>query len=299
LKLRLGRERLADDRLALEAVRKTAGSEVKLMVDFNQGLLQTQLDVYGEIADAMVHTAEAGFPPEEHALDMRLTLFRHLEEAWRQQDWGIWEVRGEPQHFTHSKVMTWVAFDRAARATEKLGYGGPADHWRKIADRIREEVCRNTFDEDLGTFVQAYGSKQVDASLLLLPLVGFLPPPGCTPISFSLHSKLKQKTRIGARVIKRYHAPAIPAARVLVHPTVAEDNKAALRRLQAQSNPVQLIAEMRAVQPEFGKRIDRRGFDGASEPVAPVDLKRPPGCGSPGSTATSVRPIAARIGGAR
>jgi GH15 family glucan-1,4-alpha-glucosidase len=142
----------------------------------NAAALQMQLDVYGEIADAMVHTVEAGFPPEERALDMRLTLFRFLEEIWQQRDWGIWEVRGEPQQFTHSKVMTWVAFDRAARAIETLGYEGPGHHWRKVADDIRADVCRNAFDESHGTFVLAYGSKQVDASLLLLPLVGFLPP---------------------------------------------------------------------------------------------------------------------------
>jgi GH15 family glucan-1,4-alpha-glucosidase len=101
----------------------------------------------------------------------------HLAKIWDQPDEGIWEVRGPPQHFTHSKVMAWVAFDRAVKIREQRGGSGQAlQRWRHVRDQIHEDVCRKAFDPDLGSFVQAYGSKALDASLLLLPLVGFLPP---------------------------------------------------------------------------------------------------------------------------
>jgi GH15 family glucan-1,4-alpha-glucosidase len=103
-------------------------------------------------------------------------LLDHLETIWREPDEGIWEVRGHRQHFTHSKVMAWVAFDRAVRAVEQLGVPGSLERWRKIRDAIHADVCQNGFDNELGSFVQAYGSKALDASLLLLPIVGFLPP---------------------------------------------------------------------------------------------------------------------------
>src|SRR5262249_25630744 len=96
--------------------------------------------------------------------------------AWRRPDEGIWEVRGPKRHFTHSKVMAWVALDRAVKAVEKFGLEGPADHWRRTRDAIHEEVCREGFHEELGSFVQGYGSRDLDASLLMIPLVGFLPP---------------------------------------------------------------------------------------------------------------------------
>src|SRR5262249_8834722 len=90
-------------------------------------------------------------------------------------DEGIWEVRGEPRHFTHSKVMAWVAFDRSIKSAETFGLKGPVDDWRRLRDEIHEEVCAKGYDRELGTFVQSFGSKQLDASLLLLPAVGFLP----------------------------------------------------------------------------------------------------------------------------
>jgi GH15 family glucan-1,4-alpha-glucosidase len=99
----------------------------------------------------------------------------YLTTAWRQPDTGIWEVRGGPQHFVHSKVMAWVAFDRAAHELEAQAFNEPGDHWREIADGIHAEVCERGFDRDINSFVQAYGSKRLDASLLLIPLVGFLP----------------------------------------------------------------------------------------------------------------------------
>ena len=100
----------------------------------------------------------------------------HLEMIWREPDEGIWEVRGPRQHFTHSKVMAWVAFDRAVKAVEQLSVDGPIEHWRGVRDAIHADVCQNAFDHEMGSFVQAYGSKTLDASLLLLAIVGFLPP---------------------------------------------------------------------------------------------------------------------------
>jgi GH15 family glucan-1,4-alpha-glucosidase len=143
----------------------------------NAAVAQTQLDVYGEILDALYHAQSHGLPPHKHGEAVGTVLLKHLARIWDQPDEGIWEVRGPRQHFTHSKVMAWVAFDRAVKILEQRGTTGKAtQRWQHIRDRIHADVCRNAFDPDLGSFVQAYGSKVLDASLLLLPLVGFLPP---------------------------------------------------------------------------------------------------------------------------
>ena len=136
---------------------------------------QLQIDVFGEIADAMFQTFKSGIAPSQREHDLRPIVLEYLASAWQQPDEGIWEVRGGPQHFVHSKVMAWVAFDRAADNLETQAYGDAGERWREIADQIHAEVCDRGFDRDLNTFVQAYDSKQVDASLLLIPLVGFLP----------------------------------------------------------------------------------------------------------------------------
>jgi GH15 family glucan-1,4-alpha-glucosidase len=107
---------------------------------------------------------------------MACAMLAHLETVWEQPDEGLWEVRGGRQHFTHSKVMTWVALDRMVRATEEFGRRGPADRWRALRDRVHAEVCARAYDPALGAFVQAYDSKQLDAAVLQIPLVGFLPP---------------------------------------------------------------------------------------------------------------------------
>ena len=143
----------------------------------NAAVNQTQLDIYGEMLDALYHAHSHGLPPNQHADAVGPVILEHLAKIWDQPDEGIWEVRGPPQHFTHSKVMTWVAFDRAVKIMEQRGNSSRAlEHWRQIRDRIHQDVCSKAFDTDLGSFVQAYGSKALDASLLLLPLVGFLPP---------------------------------------------------------------------------------------------------------------------------
>src|SRR5207302_7122573 len=136
---------------------------------------QLQLDVYGEVLDALYQARVLGIGVDPQAWRIQLAVLDHLEEAWHQPDQGIWEIRGERRHFVHSKAMTWVAFDRAVRTVESQGLEGPVDRWREVRDEIQEEVCRRGYDEELGSFTQSYGSKELDASLLLLPLVGFLP----------------------------------------------------------------------------------------------------------------------------
>jgi GH15 family glucan-1,4-alpha-glucosidase len=136
---------------------------------------QLQIDVYGEVVDAMFQGLQGGLPPRPEAWDIGRVLLEHVERIWREPDDGIWEVRGPRQHFTHSKVMAWVALDRAARGAEALKAPMPVERWRRARDAIHDEICRRAFDPALGSFVQAYGSTQLDAGLLLLPLVGFLP----------------------------------------------------------------------------------------------------------------------------
>src|SRR4051794_37755676 len=131
---------------------------------------QLQVDVFGEVMDALYQARERGLGQEHHAWQLQKVLLGYLERVWNVPDSGIWEIRGEPQHFVHSKVMAWVAFDRAVRSVETQGVDGPVDHWRELCARIHEEVCERGFDEKRGSFVQAYGSKELDASLLLIPL---------------------------------------------------------------------------------------------------------------------------------
>ena len=136
---------------------------------------QMQIDVFGEIADAAFQTYKAGMAPAERGRAVRPLILEYLTEAWRQPDEGIWEVRGGRQHFVHSKVMAWVAFDRAAHDVGVKAFHEPGERWRAIADEIHAEVCERGFDRELNSFVQAYGVNRLDASLLLIPLVGFLP----------------------------------------------------------------------------------------------------------------------------
>jgi GH15 family glucan-1,4-alpha-glucosidase len=134
-----------------------------------------QIDVYGEVMDAL-HQARLGDIPESvEVWELQKALVAHLEGIWQQPDMGIWEVRGQPQHFTHSKIMAWVAVDRAVKSAEQCKLDGPVDRWRALRDQIHQDVCAKGFNTRLNAFVQAYGSELIDASLLLMPLVGFLP----------------------------------------------------------------------------------------------------------------------------
>jgi GH15 family glucan-1,4-alpha-glucosidase len=141
----------------------------------NAAHAQRQLDVYGEVLDALHQARQGGLSASVDGWQLECALVRYVEEIWTQPDAGIWEVRGGPQHFTHSKVMAWVAVDRALKSAAQFGLKAPAERWRALRDAIHADVCRHGYDATLGSFVQAYGSRQLDASLLLLPLVGFLP----------------------------------------------------------------------------------------------------------------------------
>jgi GH15 family glucan-1,4-alpha-glucosidase len=137
---------------------------------------QLQLDVYGEIMDAL-HVARRGaLAGSVSGWELQRALLNHLEKIWREPDEGIWEVRGPRCHFTHSKVVAWVAFDRAIKSIEQFGLRGPLDHWRKLRTEIHADACEHGFNRDIGSFVQCYGGRELDASLLLLPTMGFLPP---------------------------------------------------------------------------------------------------------------------------
>jgi GH15 family glucan-1,4-alpha-glucosidase len=142
----------------------------------NAAHAQLQLDVYGELMDALYQGRKGGLPRYEPAWNVELALLEHLAEIWHQPDNGIWEMRIEPRHFTFSKVMAWVAFDRAIKSVEEFGLPGPVEQWRSVRQDIHADVCRNGFDREMECFVQSYGSKELDASLLLMPAVGFLPP---------------------------------------------------------------------------------------------------------------------------
>jgi GH15 family glucan-1,4-alpha-glucosidase len=179
----------------------------------NAAYEQLQLDVFGELVDAMSQTLKAGMQPPERARTLRPVVLEYLAGAWRQPDDGIWEVRGERQHFVHSKVMAWVAFDRASGELESRTFNDPAQRWRAIADEIHAEVCERGFDPDLDSFVQAYGSQRLDASLLLIPLVGFLPV--SDPRVRGTVKAIEEKLVIGGEFVRRYEtenpADGLPA----------------------------------------------------------------------------------------
>jgi len=136
---------------------------------------QLQLDVWGETLDALFLARQAGLPADRDAWALQVALMNHLESAWREPDNGLWEVRGDRQHFTHSKIMAWVAADRMARSVRQYGLPGPARRWERLRGRIHHDVVTHAFDAKRNTFTQAYGSRALDASLLLIPRVGFLP----------------------------------------------------------------------------------------------------------------------------
>jgi len=140
----------------------------------NAASSQCQLDVYGEVMDCLHLARAADLDPHPHAWKVQIALLRFLETYWERPDEGLWEIRGQPQHFTHSKIMAWVAFDRAIKDAEKEGLEGPVETWRELRDRIHAQVCDRGFDADKNTFVQSYESNFLDASLLLIPQVGFL-----------------------------------------------------------------------------------------------------------------------------
>ncbi len=141
----------------------------------NAAAEQVQLDIYGEMLDCFFHAQNSVGRHTEQDFRVLVALLEHLEKIWEQPDQGIWEVRGEPQQFTYSKVMAWVAFDRAVLLAEQHRYEAPNERWKALRDRIHAQICAQAYSEKHSSFMQAYGSDQLDASLLLMPLVGFLP----------------------------------------------------------------------------------------------------------------------------
>ena len=140
----------------------------------NAASTQLQLDVYGEVMDALYQSRVHGAPADDNIWSLARNMLAWLEENWRREDSGIWEVRGPARHFTHSKVMAWVAFDRGVRAHEEFGREGPVDRWRVIRDEIKQEVLTRSWSEAKQSFTQSYDSDALDASALVIPIVGFL-----------------------------------------------------------------------------------------------------------------------------
>ena len=141
----------------------------------NAAATQLQLDVFGEVMDALHQARCAKLLTNTETWSLQRALLNHLETIWQQPDEGLWETRGGPRHFTFSKVMAWVAFDRGIRDVEAFDLEAPVERWREVRDAIHATVCRDGYDEQLGSFVQSFGAKALDASLLLIPVVGFLP----------------------------------------------------------------------------------------------------------------------------
>jgi GH15 family glucan-1,4-alpha-glucosidase len=141
----------------------------------NTAYRQLQLDVYGELLDAMHQARRSGLPPEQASWRLQQDLVQHLEGCWREPDRGIWEVRNGDEQFTHSKVMVWVAFDRAIRAARRYGFEAPVARWRELRRQVRDTILRYGFDPARGSFVRSFGGAELDGSTLLIPIVGFLP----------------------------------------------------------------------------------------------------------------------------
>ena len=141
----------------------------------NAATQQRQLDIYGEIIDALYQGHRCQVPVDHEGWAMQRKLLEHLEGIWQGPDNGIWEVRNCRRDYTHSKVMVWVAYDRAIRSAIRFGLDGPVERWRAMQKSVKDEVCRKGYDESVGAFTQSFGSKKLDASLLLMPIVGFLP----------------------------------------------------------------------------------------------------------------------------
>ena len=169
----------------------------------NAAVDQRQLDVFGEVIDALTLGRRAGISVDRHVWSLQCMLLDFLAGNWDQPDEGIWEVRGPRRHFVHSKVMAWVAFDRACWAAGP-GMPGPADRWRETRDRIHEEVCEKGYDPARGVFTQYYGSEELDAAVLLIPEVGFLPADDPRVISTV---EVIQRELMAGGLLRRYGLP--------------------------------------------------------------------------------------------
>jgi GH15 family glucan-1,4-alpha-glucosidase len=171
----------------------------------NAASSQFQLDVYGELADALYHARTAGVEPDDDGLNMARALIDFVADHWADPDEGIWETRGGAKQFTHSKVMAWVAMDRSIRTWEELKLDAPLERWRMVRQAIHDDVCRRGFDAERGAFVQSYGSKALDASLLRIPLVGFLPAKD--PRVVSTVAAIERELKVDG-LVRRYQSTA-------------------------------------------------------------------------------------------
>jgi GH15 family glucan-1,4-alpha-glucosidase len=231
----------------------------------NAAAQQQQIDVFGEVADAVFQALRAGMKPSKRQHATRLVVLEHLTTAWREPDEGIWEIRGQPQHFVHSKVMAWVAFDRAAK--DEKAEADSRQRWREIANEIHAEICQRGFDSELNSFVQAYGFKRLDASLLLIPLVGFLP--ATDPRVQGTLGAIEDKLLINGEFVLRYEtdnaADGLPegegaflacsfwlVANYILQGRYAEARHL-FKRLLARCNDVGLLAE--EFDPQSGRML--------------------------------------------
>ena len=164
---------------------------------------QMQLDVYGEVMDALHHGRRIGIEPHPDMWQMQRAFLEHLETAWQTLDHGIWEIRGPEQAFTHSRIMAWVGFDRAIKSVLNFGLDGPLDRWKSLRADVHREVLEKGYDADRNTFTQFYGSKNLDASLLLIPQVGFLGPDD--PRVHGTIEAIERELGVGDGLLLRYH----------------------------------------------------------------------------------------------
>lgn len=232
----------------------------------NRASRQLQLDVYGEVMDLLHETRRAGLDHDQAAWQLQRALMDFLESGWDQPDEGIWEVRGRKRRFTHSRVMAWLAMDRAVRGVERFGLDGPVERWRAVRGEIHEQVCSRGYDPDLGSFVQYYGSKDVDAALLMIPLVGFLPPtdPRVTGTLAAVERQLMSEGFV-ARYPTHEHVDGLPPGEGAFLPCTfwyadnlallgrMEEARAVFERLLAVRNDVGLLSE--EYDPEAGRLL--------------------------------------------
>jgi GH15 family glucan-1,4-alpha-glucosidase len=184
-----------------------AGYENSKPVRIGNGAVnQLQLDVYGEVMNALHLARVGGLQADDTVWSIQCAMLNHLDTVWQEADEGIWETRGGRQQFTFSKVMAWVAYDRAIKSAEQFGLEGPLDHWRNLRTTIHADVCEKSWNPSMNSFVQTYGGKDLDASLLLIPLLGFLPPEDPRVIS-TVHAIERDLTHDG--LVKRYHTSEV------------------------------------------------------------------------------------------
>ena len=260
---------------------------------------ERRLDVYGEVIDALTLGRQEGVAVDRHAWSLQRALLGFLEKHWDEPDEGIWEVRGPRRHFVHSKVMAWVAFDRAVASVTGQGLPGPAGRWRKIRDQIHQEICAEGYNADRGAFTQYYGSADLDAAVLLIPEVGFLPPsdPRVTATVRTIQRELMTDG-----LVRRYQLPASPSGPAgpdglpgsegaflacsfwlanALHMIGQDDDAAALfERLLALRNDVGLLSE--EYDPRYQRQVGNtpQAFSHVPLIQAALNLDRHPGAHS-------------------